>query len=209
MHTTDTHHCELDCGRPAPHTFICHPCTDELADRLTALTDDELNALRLIGLGQATPANTTGHRARNTGRPDAINIPVWSLWYELTTTWPRRLPSLPAQPDAARLGRRLSADLDAAHDLIHGTGERTVTDEHITARMNELPSLPTRNLLPWLETTLGIRIHAPTLRKWVERGHLAPRTHTGGGLPCYHPADVLHAHAKTRSAQDYPNPERM
>ncbi|WP_067191869.1 hypothetical protein [Micrococcus lylae] len=201
MHTTDhAHQCELDCGRPAPHTTICHPCVTDLADRLDSITDDELDALRLIGLRLATSADSTGRRHHTSTHHDAINIPVFALWYALTTTWPRRLPSLPAQPDAAHQARCLSADIDAAHDLVHGNVERTQTEEHIIARMKQIPALPTRHLLPWLEATLGIRIHAPALRKWVERGHLTAAGTTAGGLPCYHPADVLHAHAKTRRA---------
>lgn len=189
---TDVHECENDCGRPAPHTYVCWECIDHHTDLLHDFT--ATGALVAIYRRQARPATRnipTSTTTTGAGQ-DAINLNIFTLYTNLTAHWPATLPTLPHNPDAAHQLARLRNDIERATTLIHGEPERTVTDEHLQARMDEIRPMQTHQLVPWMEEHLGLHISPERIKKWHQRGQLHPRLAPPGKWPYYHPADILH-----------------
>ena len=55
----EVHQCDLHCGRPAPHTWICWDCHAQLVTALDAFTPDDLHHLQQIARREATPVSYT------------------------------------------------------------------------------------------------------------------------------------------------------
>jgi len=54
-------------------------------------------------------------------------------------------------------------------------------------------------LLPTADAARLVGVKPPTIRKWVERGRLAPRGLDERGHPLYHPDDVIAAELRVRN----------
>src|SRR5690625_1375054 len=91
----DDHICELEyCNFPAPNRVICPQCKADAQEWLDHVTDAHLEELLLIARRQAHPATRNIVGAKSTTPRDALNVAVWSLWYDLSHRWPQEIPNL-------------------------------------------------------------------------------------------------------------------
>ena len=73
-HDDEVHHCDLACGRPAPHTWICWDCHAQLVTQIDAFSPDDLAHLQQIARREATPATRpTAHTTHQHG-PSGMTI---------------------------------------------------------------------------------------------------------------------------------------
>ncbi|WBL18506.1 hypothetical protein [Citricoccus sp. NR2] len=192
----ETHQCEAGatkCGRPAPYGYVCYQCIDDTQARLDEVTPEQRLDLDLIARGEARPAN----RNKEGGgggieRRDALNIAVWQLARDIGIEWPRMLPTLHRDPDAAKILHRIHQGVSTAHRLTEAQDESTHTDDYLQWRMSQIRVMRAADLSAWLHHYLGLRVSAARIRKWRERGLIEPRIKSPkGGYSWYHPVDVL------------------
>lgn len=179
----DVHQCDTGCGRPAPHTWVCWDCVDEVRADLDAFTDTDHATLLMVARRQAASAEpkpaTTGPTPPGPATP--VNIPILQLHTDLTTTWPAELVTLPHQRDAAHRLHIIRSGIDRARVILDGPPpqRRTLADAP--------PLVPMRpaEAAQWLADTYGWRVTAHRIRVWASRGHL-----TADDRGRYHPLDL-------------------
>lgn len=179
----DVHQCDTGCGRPAPHTWVCWDCTDEVRTDLVAFTDTDHATLLMVARRQAASAEpkpaTTGPTA--TGPDTPVNIPVLQLHEDLTRTWPAALVALPHQADASRQLQVIRAGITRARLILDGPEK----PHHTLADAPPLRPMPPTEAATWLHDTYGYQVTARRIRVWAHRGHLTPDDRGR-----YHPLDL-------------------
>lgn len=184
MHRDDeVHQCDTGCGRPAPHTWVCWDCTDEVRADIDAFTHQDHATLLMVARRQAASAEpkaaTTGPTA--TGPATPVNIPVLQLHADLTVTWPAALVALPHQADAARQLQVIRAGITRARLILDGPPP----EHHTLADAPPLRPMGPEDAAQWLTDTYGYRVTARRIRVWAHRGHLTPDDRGR-----YHPLDL-------------------
>lgn len=197
MHHNDDapHECELHCGRPAPHTWICWDCHHDLVAQVDAFTPDDLHHLQQIARKEATPATRpTAHTTHQYGPAVPLHLGAHAAHQAITTRFDGTLDQLPHNPDAAHHWRQHTQTLRYARELLEGEPAPFTPDE-IHRRVAEIPAMQTHVLIPWLRDTCGVRLTAERVKKWAQAGHLQPAHVVEGKRPYYHPVDVLRVRA--------------
>lgn len=185
------HQCGTGCGRPAPHTWICWDCVEQITQELGAFTAEDRATLQAIARRQeSSAAPRTSHTSRQYGPNTPLNLAALTLHQGITTVWPAILDDLPHRPDAAHQWHTIRHHLDQARQMIHGDPPRW-TDVEAAALLATITPMTSRRLIPWLREHTGIRLTPERIRTWKRRGMLAPRVDGPGRDPAYHPADVL------------------
>lgn len=204
MHRTEQHLCELDCGRPAPHSNACHTCVDELEAELNQFTEEELQRLLSIAYGIEKPAlRSPKTKATKSSPRDVLNISAWVCHTHLTRDWPDILPYLPTHPTVVALHKEITSDIYYAEALIRGEDENKLTPEEINQKMNDPEFRPRRpsELVDWFEEKLGLKISVRRIQKWREKRIIKPAYTTPGGHAYIAPAEVLRALQNNREGQ--------
>ena len=198
LQKTEQHLCETDCGRPAPYGTICYHCIDNLREQLNTFTEHDLEELYEIALRDIRPAErnirTTGNRAL---RQDALNVVAWTLWQQITHTWPDMLNTLHRQEDAKHRYHQATTGCKVARRLIEGEPETEISPQHMNEQMKKIGTFYPESASEWLWENMRIRISQWRIRKWNQQGKLHPRTTTDQGNR-YHPSDILEALQKSR-----------
>lgn len=198
LQNTEQHLCETDCGRPSPYGAICYHCIDNLREQLNTFTEHDLEELYEIALRDIRPAErnirTTGNRAL---RQDALNIVAWTLWQQITHTWPDMLNTLHRQDDAATRYHQATNGCKTARRLIEGEPDTKISPDHMNEQMKKIGSMPPTQVSEWLWEHMRVRISQWRIRKWNQQGKLEPRTSSDRGN-YYHPADILKTLEKSR-----------
>lgn len=195
-HDDEVHQCDLHCGRPAPHTWICWDCHATLTTTLDSFTPDDLAHLQQIARREATPATRpTAHTTHQHGPTVPLHLGALVAHHAITTRFDGTLDQIPHDPDAAHQHRRHTNTLRYARELIEGE-PRPYAPHEITALVSEIPPMQTHTLIPWLRDTCNIRLTAERVKKWAQAGHLTPARVVDGKRPYYHPADVLRVRAE-------------
>lgn len=191
--TTQEHLCELDCGTPAPDTPICKQCVQDLEHEINRFSQDDLDELLMIAHRDIRPAtrNRVSAGGRNL-RQDALNVPAWVLWKQLTQTWPALLPTLQSDTNAVPKAQQIYSGCERAFRLIYGEPETTITPEHCEQQMSRIGSMTPTRISRWFKEHMNIAISPERIQKWKDRGQLKPRA-TSAWANYYHPADVLRA----------------
>lgn len=186
------------CDQPAPYGVICFACANHIKTLVNSFDKYDLEELHHIALRTAKPAGrtlrTTGNRVL---QQDALNIVAWSLWHQLTTTWPALLPDLHAHPQARRHYSEISQGCARARTLIEGEPEHKPSKTHINDQMKKIKPMQPAQASTWLRENMNTRISADRIRKWHQRGQLQPRYSNDRGN-FYHPADILKTLEKSR-----------
>lgn len=196
IHQDEVHPCDLHCGRPAPHTWICWDCHTQLVTALDAFTPDDLHHLQQIARREATPATRpTAHTTHQYGPNVPLHLGALVAHHAITTRFDGTLDGLPHDPDAAHHHHRHTNTLRYARELIDGEPQPFTPDE-ISRRVAEIPAMQTHVLVPWMRENCNVRLTAERVKKWAQAGHLAPARVVDGKRPYYHPADVLRVRAE-------------
>lgn len=192
-HDDEVHHCDLHCGRPAPHTWICWDCHVELVTALDAFTADDLHHLQQVARREATPATRpTAHTTHQKGPTVPLHLGALTAHHAIISRFDGTLDQLPHDPDAAHHHRRHTSTLRYARELLEGD-----TPEFTDAQWDYVKSLPpmqTRTLVPWLWENCGIRIEGARIKRWKERGRITPAIEEPGRHPYYRAVDVVRIH---------------
>lgn len=179
----DVHQCDTGCGRPAPHTWVCWDCVDEVRADLDAFTDTDHATLLMVARRQAASAEpkpaTTGPTPPGPATP--INIPILQLHTDLNHTWPDLLNTLPHQPDAAHQLQAIRSGITRARLILDGPEK----PHHTLADAPPLRPMGPEDAAQWLTDTYGYRVTARRIRVWAHRGHLVPDDRGR-----YHPLDL-------------------
>ena len=188
------HECELHCGRPAPHTWICWDCHAETLALVDGFTEEDMHTLLLIARKEATPAlQRTAHTTHVYGPAIPLNLGALIAHHNLTTRWDGTLDQLPHQVDAARTTHQIRSTCQHARNMLDGETEQW-TDEQ-RERVRNMPPMQTRTLIPWLREHCGIRVTSSDISNWKQRRGLAPVRDEPGEHPYYRAEDVLRARA--------------
>jgi hypothetical protein len=199
LHRTEQNICANNqCDKPAPYGEICYPCVDDLRDELNTFTEHDLEELYEIALRDIRPADrnirTTGNR---TLQQDALNVVAWTLWDQITHTWPNELNTLHRQDNAKHRYQQINQGCKTARRLIEGEPETKISPDHMNEQMKKIGTFPPEEASEWLWENMRIRISHWRIQKWNQQGKLQPRTSTDRGNR-YHPADILEALQKSR-----------
>jgi hypothetical protein len=189
--TTQEHLCELKCGTPAPTTKICKGCVQDLKDEIDQFSQDDLDELLMIARRDIRPA--TRNRVKAGGRnlrQDALNVPAWTLWKQLTQTWPDLLPTLQEDQNAVPIAQQIYSGCKRARALIHGEPETRIDPDQIEKQVERIGSMTPVKLSQWFRENMNLSITPKRIQKWKDRGQLKPRA-TSERANYYHPADVL------------------
>ena len=204
MHRAEQHLCELDCGRPAPHSNACHTCVDELEEQLNQFTEEELQRLQAIAYGIEKPAlRSPKTKATKSSPRDVLNISAWVCHTHITRDWPDILPYLPTHPTVRALHKEITSDIYYAEALIRGEDENKLTPEEINQKMNDPEFRPRRpsELVDWFEEKLGLKISVRRIQKWREKRIIKPAYTTPGGHAYIAPEEILRALQNNREGQ--------
>ena len=197
MNEDTGHQCETQCGRPAPNTYICWDCVDDLRHQLDTFTPEDHAGLLAIARRQETPATPRAASpgpAPKAGPGAPVNLAALDLHDNITRLWPALLDTLPHQPDAARTWHDIRTRLDVARVMLHG--ETPLWDEdQQAALLADIPPMQTRHLVPWMRENVGVRVTPERIKKWGQRGVIRPAPATGGH-PAYHPSEIMRALAE-------------
>ena len=189
-HDDEVHHCDLHCGRPAPHTWICWDCHAQLVTALDAFTPDDLHHLQQVARREATPATRpTAHTTHQHGPTVPLHLGALVAHHAITTRFDGTLDGLPHDPDAAHHYHRYTNTLRYARELIDGDAPEFSDEQWDYVR--SLPPMQSRHLVPWLLENCGIRIQADRIKRWKERGQITPALELPGKNPYYHARDVV------------------
>ena len=184
-HHDEVHHCDLHCGRPAPHTWICWDCHTQLTTALDSFTPDDLAHLQQIARREATPATRpTAHTTHQYGPAVPLHLGALTAHHAITTRFDDTVDGLPHDPDAAHHHRRHTNTLRYARELLEGEPRPIFTPDQVEY-IRSLPPMSAADVCAWLKTHTGARIRPGTVRVWAHRGKI-PK-HPGGYLP----GDVL------------------
>ncbi len=193
-HHDEVHHCDLHCGRPAPHTWICWDCHAETQTLVNGFTEEDLHTLHLFARKEAAPAlQRTSHTTHVYGPATPINLSALVAHHNLTTRWDGELDTLPHRTDAARFTHQVRSTCQHVRDMLDGETEQW-TDEQ-RERVRNMPPMQTRTLIPWLREHCGIRVTSSDISNWKQRRGLAPVRDEPGEHPYYRAEDVLRARA--------------
>lgn len=184
--------CQTGCGRPSPHGFVCSTCIDHTSAALNRLTPDDLYEILLIARGEAQPANRNLIHSRAHTPQDVLNLVVYSLFRELTYTWPNALEHVHNNQDAPKLLADIRDGVVAANELIYEQPEQTRSNDYLKARMNQIELQGPADMVTWMRDHLGIRVTRGQIDNWQYRGIIRPAKTTQKHV-YYHPADVLRA----------------
>ena len=194
MHRTETHLCELDhCDRPAPHGTICPQCKTDTQEWLDHVTETHLIELLLIARREAQPATRNRINNKSNAPQDALNIAVWSLWYDLAHKWPNKIQNLTKNKNAVHLIEDIQAGVNTAIRLTEGEDEQAIDNAYIQKRMNQIFPMRPKDMIPYLKQHLGVRITKHQFTNWQRHNKIKPRLTNNQGWKFYHPADVLRA----------------
>ena len=186
----DAHHCDLRCGRPAPHTWICWDCHAETQALVEAFTEEDLHTLHLFARKEAAPAlQRTAHTTHVYGPATPINLSALVAHHNLTTRWDGELDTLPHRTDAARFTHQVRSTCQHVRDMLDGETEQWTTEQW--QHVETLPPMQARHLVPWLREHCGIRIQADRIKRWKERRQITPALELPGKNPYYHARDVV------------------
>lgn len=189
----EVHQCDLHCGRPAPHTWICWDCHAQLVTALDAFTPDDLHHLQQIARREATPATRpTAHTTHQKGPAVPLHLGALVAHHAITTRFDGTLDGLPHDPDASHQHRRHTNTLRYARELIDGETAPVFTHDQVE-HVRTLPPMQTRTLIPWLRDHCGIRVTVADINNWKQRRGLKPARNEPGEHPYYRVADVLKA----------------
>ena len=185
------HECELRCGRPAPHTWICWDCHATLTAELDAFTPDDLHHLQQIAHREASPATRpTAHTTHQYGPAVPLHLGALVARHAIESRFDGTLDRLPHDPDATRLWHRHHGTLRYARELLEGEPRPTFAPDQVEY-IRSLPPMSAADVCAWLKANAGVRIRPGTVRVWAHRGKV-PK-HLGGYLP----EDVLGVWAQT------------
>ena len=194
MHRTQQHICELDyCDRPAPHGTICPQCKTDTQEWLDRVGEDNLIELLLIARREAQPATRNRINHKTNAPQDALNVAVWSLWYDLSHKWPQKIQNLHKNEHAVDLIEDIQAGVHTAIRLTEGEDEQAIDNAYIQKRMAQIFPMRPKDMIPYLKAHLGIHLGKHRFRDWKKHGKLKPRLTNSEGWDFYHPADVLRA----------------
>ena len=186
------------CDKPSPYGEICYHCVDGLREQLDSFTEHDLEELYEIALRDIRSADrnirTTGNRSL---RQDALNVVAWTLWQQITHTWPDMLNTLHRQEDAKHRYHQATNGCKVARRLIEGEPETKISAEHLATKMKQIGTMQPQEISEWLWENMRIRISQWRIRKWNQQGKLEPRTTTDRGN-YYHPSDVIAALEQSR-----------
>lgn len=186
----EVHQCDLACGRPAPHTWICWDCHAESVTMVEEFTTDELHTLHLFARKEAAPAlQRTAHTTHVYGPAAPINLSALVAHHNLTTRWDGELDTLPHRTDAARFTHQVRSTCQHVRDMLDGETEQWTAEQW--HHVETLPPMQSRHLVPWLRDHCGIRIQADRIKRWKERGQITPTLELPGKNPYYHARDVV------------------
>ena len=163
------------CAAPS-QLYLCEPCISLLAAALQLVTPDLLGKARLIARGQASPASTTARPPGGKAGPSMpADIQLLDTVRELETLDPdpREHALNPALAAAAEHREKQIRWLD---QHVYGTdtkGEHAVNQYRLAAAGLKDPMTPEQAEQAILNAT-GHRIKAKQIRKWHERGSIAP-----------------------------------
>lgn len=184
----DVHQCDTGCGRPAPHTWVCWDCVDQTRADLDGFTDTDLNTLLMVARKEAASAEPKAAAQRGKPAPAApLNVGVFQLHTDLTTTWSAELVTLPHHQDAAHRLQVIRSGIGRARVILDGPARtpRTLADAP------PLVSMPPTEAAQWLGDTYGYRVTAHRIRVWASRGHLV-----ADDRGRYHPLDLTDVAAR-------------
>lgn len=192
--TTQKNICAIKtCGRPSPDSTLCADCIDHLTAEVNRFTYQDLFELHEIALREIRPAErnirTTGKRSL---RQDALNVVAWTLWEQLTQTWPELIPTLTKATihDARMHYQQIDQGTKTARRLIEGSPEPKLSPDHVEQKMREIGTMSPEDASKWLWKNMRIRISHWRIQKWNQQGKLTPRT-TSDRVNYYHPKDIL------------------
>lgn len=178
----EVHQCDTGCGRPAPHTWVCWDCVDEVRADLDAFTDTDHATLLMVARRQTASAEPKAAAHHGTTTPTTpVNIPILQLHTDLNHTWPDLLVTLPHQTDAAHQLQIIRAGITRARLILDGPEK----PHHTLADAPPLRPMGPEDAAQWLTDTYGYRVTARRIRVWAHRGHLAPDDRGR-----YHPLDL-------------------
>lgn len=181
------------CERPSPDSTLCAHCMDHLTAEVNKFTDDDLLDLYEIALREVRPAEklirATGKRSL---RQDALNVVAWTLWDQLTHTWPELIPNLTkaTKHDARMHYQQIDQGTKTARRLIEGLPEPKLSADHVEQKMEEIGTMSPEDASKWLWKNMRVRISHWRIQKWNQQGKLTPRT-TSDRVNYYHPKDIL------------------
>ena len=167
------------CDKPSPYGEICYHCVDGLQEQLNTFTEHDLEELYEIALRDIRSADrnirTTGNRAL---RQDALNVVAWTLWQQITHTWPDMLNTLHRQEDAKHRYHQATTGCKVARRLIEGEPETEISPQHMNEQMKKIGTFYPESASEWLWENMRIRVSQWRIRKWNQQGKLHPRTTT-------------------------------
>ena len=189
-HDDEVHQCDLHCGRPAPHTWICWDCHAQLVTALDAFTPDDLHHLQQVARREATPATRpTAHTTHQKGPAVPLHLGALTAHHAIESRFDGTLDGLPHDPDAAHHYHRYTSTLRYARELIDGDAPEFNDEQWDYVR--SLPPMQSRTLVPWLLEHCGIRVSADLIKRWKERGRITPAIEEPGKHPYYRAVDVV------------------
>lgn len=194
MHRTETHLCELDyCDRPAPHGTICPQCKTDTQEWLDHITEAHLEELLLIARREAQPATRNRITNKTNAPQDALNVAVWSLWYDLAHKWPDKIPNLHKDRYAVDIIENIHNGVNAAIRLTEGEDEQAIDNAYIQKRMKQIFPMRPKDMIPYLKQHLGIHITQRRISDWKRAQKIKPTLTNKEGWEFYHPAEILRA----------------
>lgn len=201
MKTKNKNLCEnKTCGKPAPFSVICFACANQAKTLVNSFDECDLEELHHIALRTARPAGRTIRtNGISTSPQDALNIAAWTIWYQLSFTWPALLTELHAHPKAKQHHTEIMQGCERARILIEGEPEHQISQTHTKEQMKKIRPMQPTPAAKWLWEHLNVRISADRIRRWHHRGQLQPRYSNDRGN-FYHPADILKALDKSRES---------
>lgn len=199
MHRTEQNICANNhCDKPSPYGEICYHCVDGLKEQLDTFTEHDLEELYEIALRDIRSADrnirTTGNRAL---RQDALNVVAWTLWQQITNTWPNEINTLHRQEDAKHRYQQINQGCKTARRLIEGEPETKISPDHMNEQMKKIAPMTPHYASEWLWENMRIRVSANRIQQWYQHGKLEPR-HTGSQARYYHPSDIIRALEQSR-----------
>ena len=187
----DVHHCDLGCGRPAPHTWICWDCHNQLVTALDAFTPDDLHHLQQVARREATPATRpTAHTTHQYGPAVPLHLGALVAHHAIESRFDGTLDRLPHDPDAAHHHHRHTSTLRYARELIDGETAPVFTAEQWDY-IDTLPPMQSHTLVAWLHEHANIRVTAERNKKWRHHNKITPALEIEGKHPYYHARDVV------------------
>lgn len=192
--TTKEHLCELGCGRPAPTTTICPECADHPRHAINQFTEDDINRLYAIALGEE---QTKDVAARNgTTQPQSeppINLAIYQLADDIRLEYPQQVEDLPTQPKktAIRQYWKIIGDCEKAQAIINGHHVEYSEHQYDDAYRELSEPMTYDEVIEWFWDRLRIRLNHNLLYQWKFQNKIIPVDGPEVHPPRFRPRNIL------------------